>query len=337
MRIIRYTSALQEEWDDFVRNRSRNGTIFHEQRFLSYHGNRFEDCSIMVAEGKESDILAVIPSAVITEGDARGVVSHPGSTYGGIIFREDLKVHTLKDVINAALGYYYGNIGAGFFKVILQEEFHTADTFCDLVYLLWHRGFTLNTKEIGACKDLREESFEKYRDTTKQYVRSRKDSRLGISHDTASDIEGMTASYRLLEDNLRNRYGKKPTHSIEELLNLKKLMGDRIMFFSSRYKNEIIASVIVFELNRKVVHDFYIAQNYEFAHLNALIGLFHYIFEYYRSRGFHFFNFGISSRVKWIKWGILDFKEQFGVKIVTRDTWILPSLSGQWPHDGEAS
>jgi hypothetical protein len=334
MRIVRYSSDLQANWDDFVRTKSRNGTIFHEQQFLSYHGSRFEDCSIMVVEDKSTNILAVLPAALIKEVNNYGIVSHPGSTYGGIIFREDLKFRQLKDVVDAVLRYYHLNFGPCYFKMILQEEFRSVTSFCDLIYLLWHRGFRLYVKEIGMCKDLGEQSFEKYRGTTRQYVMSGKDSKLGIKHSRVSETEKMKTCYHLLANNLKRRYAKGPTHSLEELLNLKKLLGDRVMFFSSTYENEIIATVIVFELNKEVVHDFYIAQDYAFARMNPLVGLFHYIFDYYRSLNFEFFNFGISSRDKWIKWGILEFKEQFGGKAVTRDTWILPDIFGEWPYDG---
>ncbi len=335
MKVSRYTAAESDWWDDFVQNHSRNGNIFHERKFLAYHGDRFEDCSVMVLDEKNDDILAVIPAALVREESGLGVVSHPGSTYGGIVFRRDLKTGGLKDVIDTSIHYYHENYGAGYFKVTLQEEFHTGASFSDLVYLLWHRGFCLHVKEIGAFKDLKERNFEGYRNTTKQYIRSKKDDRLGIMHGAAVDPEGIRDCYRLLEGNLKNRFGKQPTHSLAEMMKLKELLGDRITFFYSKYQGNTAATVICFELNKEVVHDFYIAQNYEYASFNPLIGLFNYIFEYYRSLGYEIFNFGISSRGKWIKWGILGFKEQFGARILTRDTWILKDLSGEWPYDGE--
>jgi hypothetical protein len=334
MRIIRYSANLQKSWDDFVRNRSRNGTIFHEQRFLSYHGDRFEDCSIMVVGDKKSDILAVIPSAVITEGNKKGIVSHPGSTYGGIIFREDLKVGKLKDVIDVALRYYYSNLSAGFFKVILQEEFHTGDTFCDLVYLLWHRGFVIKSKEASIAKSLKGFSRDDYSKRVSEYIRSRRDVELGIKHAIAVSDNEIIACYEIIKDNLVKKYDKKPTHSIEELLALKKMYGDRLTFFYSEFRQAITGVVVTFELNKKVIHDFYIAQNYAYVKLHPLLWLFDYVLNYFAALGYEYFNFGISSRNRWIKWGILEFKEKFGGKLLTRDVWLLSDMSGTWPHDG---
>jgi hypothetical protein len=334
MRIIRYSADLQKDWDDFVRTKSRNGTIFHEQQFLSYHGDRYEDCSIMVVEDKKSDILAVIPAAVIMEGNKRGIVSHPGSTYGGIIFREDLKVRKLKDVIDVALGYYYRNLSDGFFKVILQEEFHTGDTFCDLVYLLWHRGFVIKSKEASIAKSLKVFSRDDYSKRVREYIRSRRDVKVDIKHTVAVSDDEIVACYKIIKDNLVKKYDKTPTHSVEELLALKKMYGDRITFFYSEFQKEITGVVVTFELNEKVIHDFYIAQNSAYLKLHPLIWLFDYVLNYFAALGYEYFNFGISSRGGWIKWGILEFKEKFGGKLLTRDVWQLSDMSGAWPHDG---
>ena len=49
-----YAASDAEEWDDFVENRSGNGTLFQTRRFLSYHPEgRFEDRSVLVRSGGE--------------------------------------------------------------------------------------------------------------------------------------------------------------------------------------------------------------------------------------------------------------------------------------------
>ena len=41
--IIKYRTENMEMWDNFVKE-SRNGTIFHTQKFINYHPkDRFED------------------------------------------------------------------------------------------------------------------------------------------------------------------------------------------------------------------------------------------------------------------------------------------------------
>jgi len=36
IRLVKYEPALAERWDSFIDN-SINGTLFHRQRFMSYH------------------------------------------------------------------------------------------------------------------------------------------------------------------------------------------------------------------------------------------------------------------------------------------------------------
>ena len=45
--ILKYSHNMNHEWNQFVSD-SFNGTIFHTQKFLSYHIDRqFEDCSFV--------------------------------------------------------------------------------------------------------------------------------------------------------------------------------------------------------------------------------------------------------------------------------------------------
>lgn len=334
MKVIKYTEDWRQKWDHFVKNESINGNLFHEQKFLSYHGDKFEDCSVLVSDGDKDEILAIMPAALKRDGSKKGVVSHPGSTYGGVIYKMGLRTRTLKEALDLLIKHYRNEYGADYIKMILPEEFHTGASSDGLTFLLWHRGFQIQTKEISCVKDLKDSSFDRFRATTKQYIRSKKDERLGIQHGVAREESEIVACYRLIENNLQDRHSKRLTHSLDELLHLKKIYEDNVTLFYSEYDSNIVASVVVFELTKKVVHDFYIAQNYEFATLNPLVGLFSYIFNFYRDKGYEFFNFGISSRDKWIKWGILEFKEQFGTDILTRDSWILADLAGEWPDDG---
>ena len=331
--IVPFTSVWTDLWDEFIRNSSRNGTIFHERRFLSYHGPRFEDCSILVVDAKDDAILAVCPAAFKDEQGVRGVVSHPGSTYGGVIFRDDLKTQELKAILEVIISHYNG-LGARFFRLILQEEFPTGRTTGELTYLLWHRGFGL-AKEASSFVDLHSTAgLTNFRKTTSQYIRSRKGERLGLEHHLATDDALITQTYACIANNLSARHGKSPTHSLEELLVLRKLYPDRIGVFCTTCSGKVISAVVAFELDKQVVHDFYIAQDYEYTHMSPLIGLFMYIFAHYAAKGFDYFNFVISSRGRWIKWGILNFKEQFGARMLTRDVWSLSGLEGKWPYDG---
>jgi hypothetical protein len=330
--VIPYSCDWKDSWDDFVRNKSRNGNIFHEQKFLSYHGDRFEDSSILITE--EEDILAVIPAAVKREDSRIGIISHPGSSYGGVIFLDNIRLKLLKDILNVAIEYYYKIYKADYFKLIIQENFHTNKSFDALIFLLWHRGFEIKSKEASCVKDLTDLSPDNYTKTIRQYIKSNKDKRVGITHSIVKTTEQLKSCYELIKNNLKNRYDKQPVHNFDELIDLRNRYGEKIEIFCSSFDNQIIASVVVFILDKYTIHDFYTSLNYEYGQQKPLFGLFDYIFHFYKEKGYRFFNFGISSRARWIKWGILEFKEQFGTMILTRDVWRLENLSEKWPYDG---
>ena len=57
-----YTEPDAAGWDDFVRERSRNGIIFHERQFLGYHpSDRFADRSLIFRQGQH--VHGVLPAA----------------------------------------------------------------------------------------------------------------------------------------------------------------------------------------------------------------------------------------------------------------------------------
>ena len=45
----------ESEWDQFVIEKSMNGTFIQTRKFINYHpANRFEDCSLCVRKGKRT-------------------------------------------------------------------------------------------------------------------------------------------------------------------------------------------------------------------------------------------------------------------------------------------
>ena len=75
MKAIEYTPELAARWDDFV-SKANNGTIFHTQRFLSYHpDDRFEHHHLIFDDrGKWAGVL---PGAVAFRDGKRIYASHP--------------------------------------------------------------------------------------------------------------------------------------------------------------------------------------------------------------------------------------------------------------------
>ena len=319
--IIKYNEELAGAWDDFVTKDSRNGGIFQERRFLSYHPEgTFLDASVIYYLNKK--IVGVLPVAlVVDENDKTTAVSHPGSSAGGLIFHKKMMLKDILSMIELTIEHYR-KMGCNGLELRLAEPIFSSPTDAELPYILWHRGFELRSREISSCVDLEGESWRKLARKRKlQYMRSARSK--GYKVERTNDPDGI---YSLIEGNLEERYDKRPTHTLEELRELKKRYPEKIDFWLVKKDGDILAGAVIFTANKNCAHDFYTHHNYDKSHMHALPLLYSDMFEYYKLQGLKWFNIGISSRGQWIKWGILEFKEQIGARGICRDTWALDGL-----------
>jgi hypothetical protein len=318
IKVKAYQIEFQQEWDDFIQNHSRNGTIFQEQKFLSYHENgKFDDCSLMIYW--EDTLMGVLPGAIID----RKFISHPGSSAGGLVFRNKAGLREVIFMIDASLLYLQNkNIESVEFK--LSESIFSWPTQDELSYALWHRGLTLLNREISTCIPL-DDTFDWSQWGRKKNIFDiRKAEKDGF---TVVNSKNISEAWHLINDNLDHRYQKRPTHTLQEITILSELYPERIDAWICYSPEGIaIATVVCFIANNNTVHDFYIAQNYEKVKVNLMPYVFHRILTNYKALGFKWFNFGISSRGNWIKWGILEFKERIGGRGINRDSWIFQNL-----------
>src|SRR5258706_14896772 len=104
MKIRPYTGADAERWDDAVA-RSAAGTFLHTRRFLSYHGDRFQDCSLL-CEDRKGRLIGVFPAALKPD-DPACVASHPGAPYGGLLFfGGDLAAGDVEEMLGGIVDHY---------------------------------------------------------------------------------------------------------------------------------------------------------------------------------------------------------------------------------------
>ena len=88
-------------WDDLVA-RAVNGTMLHTRRYLSYHGDRFRDRSLLITNSRGWPIGA-LPAAE-DPADASVVTSHPGLTYGGLVHDGSLRGESMMRVLSRDRG-----------------------------------------------------------------------------------------------------------------------------------------------------------------------------------------------------------------------------------------
>jgi hypothetical protein len=323
IQVVKFSVDLFKEWDDFVKTKSRNGCIFHERKFLSYHPlDRFKDSSVLVYI--DSKLFAVVPTAIKDD----VVISHPGSSAGGIIYALDGSLEKVLLTLDSVVEYYRSE---GFKKLEfrLAEPIFSYPSDEELRYALWYRKFILE-KEISSFVVLSKDRLWHFFGRKKNKTDINKLIREGYKVEITDNIEDC---YDLILKNLDLKYDKCPTHSLEELSLLKSMYPDKIHFWLVKKGDENYGTFVGFVANDNVVHDFYIAKNNDYRNLNVMPYLFYSAFEYYQEKGIKYFNFGISSRFNWIKWNILQSKEKNGGRASVREVWRNDDLS-TYVNDG---
>jgi GNAT acetyltransferase-like protein len=334
IQVCPYDPSQSEPWDRFIADDSRNGGLFHERRFLSYHApDRFRDVSLMFRD-ETGQLMGVLPCAQVDlDGGGRAVESHPGSSAGSFVFSRTARLsHVLSMVEGTAMHFR----DAGFSRIGLRlpEPIFAGATTGELDFALWHQGFRLRTRELSTAIRLGDEAARTALARKKMGVEERAAQKRGV---TVAQSDDTCAVWEHVARNLRERYGKSPAHSASELAHLKQQYPTRIRFWCASRDGVMLAVIVVFEVTARAAHTFYIAHDRAAAtDVNPMPLLVSTICDDLTARNFSWLNFGISTRGDYVKWGILEFKEFMGGRGVCREEWELSSLTEFKPYEWPA-
>ena len=292
MNIIKYTPSHQNIWDEFVKN-SKNGNIFHTRKFLNYHKERFIDHSIVIY--KKNKLIALFGAIEFED----KIVSHRGSTYGGLIVRKENKSNDTLMIWEEIIKYYN--------KII---EFRKCEYIFDkypskeVEFIAKKLGFKEVAEELSTCLDL---EYIKLSERRKRAITKCKN--LKIVFD---DLEYETY-YKILSKNLE-KFNSTPTHTLEEMKTLKELFPNEYKLVTIYLDNKMIAGVWLVLATPFTAHTFYIAQDYEYSENQPLSCIVKEMIEYLQEKNYRYLNFGISTEDggKVINKGLFEFKESFG-------------------------
>src|SRR5262249_17835896 len=134
----------------------------------------------------------------------------------------------------------------------------------------------------------------------------------------------------VLVPNLKMRFAADPVHSLEEIELLGRRWPENIHLHVAERKGRIVGGTVIY-LTANVAHTQYISANEEGKEVGALDALFkHLIDEAYRDR--RYFSFGTSNEEEGraINAGLVEWKESFGARAWTNDTYTVP-LASEYP------
>lgn len=305
--IIRYSAELRTEWDDFI-ERSKNGTFLLKRGYMDYHADRFDDHSLLFF--LKNRLYAVLPAN--QAGDT--LYSHQGLTYGGLITGDDAKAAETS-VLFAELNERLASSGVRrvVYKAIPWIYF-TRPAEEDLYALAHVCRARLSARDISSTIFL-----DDRRPFSQLRQRCRKKAlRSGITVTTSDDLG---AFWRILDDNLRGKYGVKPVHTLEEMTLLANRFHDNIRLYVSRLGDEVLGGTVIY-LNKQTAHVQYISASPEGKRLGALDALFGELIDNAPS-DIRYFDFGKSTERdgSFLNETLIFQKEGFGGRGVCYDTY----------------
>jgi len=317
MQIVPYQENYQEKWDNFVWQ-SNNGTLFHTRRFLSYHPpNRFRDFSLMFFENGK--LLSLFPAALKEEGKGQALVSHPGASYGGFVIGREINLRLAHDLVGNLLQFARQE-GIKRIEMTLPPLIYLEKMTHYLDFALIRQGFTYKKREVSSFITLDfppQDALSTFKSEAR--TATRKAMKMGVQVQPSEDF---ATFYEILQKNLRMRHNVRPTHTLEELLRLKKIYPERIQLYGAFVEGQMVAGVVMFHCNRRVTLAFYISHRDEYQNHRAVNLLFYHIIQESIALGFRYLDFGIFTVNMEPNWGLARFKESFGAKGIFRDTFI---------------
>jgi hypothetical protein len=303
MKATPFEAAAAVAWDELVADSSM-GTLLHTRRFLGYHGDRFQDASLLLHDGG-GQLAAVLPAAV-DRTDPQRVASHPGATYGGLVHDGSLSGAAMLEALTL-VKETYGKRGFATLRYAPVPWIYQRRPSGDDLYALFRLGAERTRCDLScavALDDGPRLSSRRRRGLTKAR-------REGV--DVAEGPELVAELWAVVERNLAERHGARPVHSKDEMRLLVELFPEEIAVVVARHAGQVVAGVVLFETTR-VSHAQYIASTEAGNGVGALDAVFDHCFTRAREQGRRYFDLGTSNRDAGVVLndGLYDFKAQFG-------------------------
>jgi len=302
LRVRPYETTDSHIWDDFC-TRALQATLLHTRRFLSYHGDRFVDCSLIIED--EGKCVGLFPAA-LSPLDPAYVISHPGITFGGVLHCGDLRGERMISAL-AEICQHFQRQGLERLTYKAVPNFYHIAPAQDDIYALFRLGATRPRCDISSTIDLQHRLplSERRRRSLKKAIN------LGLEI-----VEGsryLQNVWEVLLENLANKHGASPVHSLDEIMLLADRFPELIRCICAKLNGEVVAGVLIF-VTPTAYHAQYIASSETGYKVSALDLVFEYAIKSANDQGRRWFDFGICNEKQGtvLNDGLYRFKSEFG-------------------------
>jgi len=295
--IRRYSPELVDDWNGFVAS-SKNGTFLFDRRYMDYHADRFIDHSLMIY--RRGRLYALLPGNV--DGDT--FYSHQGLTYGGLLMNDKTTAADVVEIFKMVNAY----LSAEGLKSVVYKPvpwiYHQQPSEEDLYAIIQVCDVRITRGLSSAIT--REHLNEWYRIRQNGVQKAKK---AGVRIEQTEDYHSF---WHILSNNLRERYGLNPVHTVEEIELLHQRLPENIRLFVAKEGQQTIGGCVLYVTGR-VVHSQYIAASPRGRELHALDLLFEEVIAQ-SLKNHAYFDFGISTEKQgtYLNQQLIYQKEGFG-------------------------
>lgn len=304
--IRRYSPELAGDWAA-VLERARNGIFQYERGYIEYHGERFNEMSVLAY--LDDRPVALMPAA-IDVGDSK-IISHPGLTFGGVVFDEELRGGEGIEIVNAILDAVHG-WGARLCLIKPLPSPFARYPAAEVDYALWRRGFVLVRRDLSSLLPL--EHSLPFNSSKRQGIKKARKAGAIVREASIAEF------HDLLQRVLLARHGVAPVHNCEELELLKSRFPARIFTRAAYLHGEIMAGTLVYNYDH-VWHTQYLASSQEGRNQGALDLVIAELVNEARTAGVKYLSFGTSTvnQGRTVNEGLLWQKESYGARALVHD------------------
>lgn len=306
IKVKRYTAEQKATWDGVVSN-ARNGLFLFARSYMDYHGDRFEDHSLLLI--KDEKVIGLFPA----NESGTDIWSHAGLTFGGVISSEILKGADMIQALAVIISYYQALGFKELFYKAIPAIYHSYPCQEDL-YALFRHNAILYRRDLSSVVDLAQPL--RFSESKRQaIVKSKK---AGLEVKASTDF----VSYWNILTEVLSKFDAKPVHSVEEITALKTNFPANIHLYVAVLNDVILAGAVIYDYG-KVVHTQYMANSKEGRAMGALDYINAFLIEKYSDRSFFSFGTSTENRGRALNEGLLQQKEMMGGRAIVNDFYKI--------------
>jgi hypothetical protein len=247
---------------------------------MDYHEDRFSDYSLLVLHKQR--VVALLPA----NREEHTLWTHAGLTYGGLITSMSVTTANVCDIFTAINEFLKKN---GFDKVIYKAIpwiYHRIPAEEDLYALINICNARIIERHISST--IMMENRIKWTESRKSGLRKARH-----HHIRVEESEDLETFWKILSQNLHEKYHAVPVHSLREIQLLQSRFPQNIKLYLAYQETRPIGGVLIYE-TPQVVHTQYISASKEGKMLGAIDIIIDYLLnEVYKD--WQYFDFGKSS------------------------------------------